>query len=376
MNSQLVALFCAWFLLAGSVSAQSANKADPTTGRIVLIEPSGQSGVLKVRQSSKLRPINANEGMLVRRGSVLILNPAGRATILCGDGTKRELAPGPQGCPCRRPCTPEVCGIRYSGSTIAATRGPDTSEGAFPVVISPRKTLLVNPRPTIRWSPVAGARPETTYRITIFGEGTKLIWSKDVVAKTRVDYPDAEPPLAPGQTYKVVVTCDGLSSQQDQSPGLGVTTLTAAQARTLADEQSRIRRLELPEAQTRFLIANLYAARELYAEAIEQLEELAAAMKRPAIASTLGDLYAVIGLNREAEQRYLDALDQTPADDLEGRGAIERNLAQVYENLGMYEQARAWLSKAMEAYRRLGRARTVRGLLNERRRLKEPGRQL
>lgn len=357
------------FFGIGVVSAQSGDTIGPTSGRIILIEPKEPKGALKVKQGKRVAPINAVEGMLVRRGYLLILNPTARATIICGDGKKRELAPGPQGCPCKKPCTPEVCGIRYDGSTIGATRGPDTDAGLFPVVISPRKTMLLNLRPTIRWAPIAGAKESTTYNVTLYGDGMKVIWTKEVASETRLTYPDKEPSLTPGQTYKVVVTSGGLSSQQDHSPGLGFTTLTTDQARALADEEIKRKQLELPEPQIRFLVSNLYGARELYSEAIEQLEDLYKTMKEAAVARMLGDLYATIGLNREAEQKYLETLSRTPADDLEALGATQQNLAQVYENLGMFDRAIARLQEARKAYQRLRNRAVVNALLRDERRL-------
>lgn len=360
------------FLGIASASAQSGDSIGPTSGRIVFINPKEPKGTLKVKQAKGVEPVNATEGMLVRRGYLLTLDPAARAAVICGDGRKRELAPGPQGCPCTKPCTPEVCGIRYDGSTIGATRGPDTDKGGFPVVISPRRTMLRNLRPTIRWAPIAGAKASSTYNVTLYGDSMKVIWTRDVVSQTRLAYPEKEPPLTPGQTYKVVVTSDGLSSQQDHSPGLGFTTLTADQAHTLADEESRRKQMELPETQTRFIVANLYAARELYAEAIEQSEDLYTTMKEPAVAQMLGDLYAAIGLNREAEKKYVEALSLTAASDLDGLGLTQKNLAQVYENLGIFDQAIVRLEEAMKAYRRLGYNAMVNALFNEERRLKKP----
>jgi hypothetical protein len=356
----------------GVVSAQSGDTAGPTSGLIILIEPKKQKGALKVKQGKRVSPINAVEGMLVRHGYLLTLSATARATLLCGDGKKRELAPGPQGCPCKRPCTPEVCGIRYDGSTIGATRGPDTDAGLFPVVISPRKTLLRNLRPTIRWAPIAGAKESTAYNVTLYGDGMKVIWTKEAASGTRLTYPEKEPSLTPGQTYKVVVTAEGLSSQQDHSPGLGFTTLTADQTRALADEEIKRKQLALPETQTRFLVSSVFAARELYSEAIEQLQDLQTTMKEPAVARMLGDLYATIGLNREAEKRYLETLSLTPEDDLDGLGATEQNLAQVYENLGIYDRAIARLRKARKAYQRLGNKAIVNALLKDERRLQEP----
>jgi hypothetical protein len=354
---------------AGVASAQSSKTTSPTSGRIILIEPKGG---LKVRQGKGIGPMNAVEGMLVRRGYLLILKPKAKATVICGDGKMREIAPGPQGCPCTSPCTPEVCGIRYDGSTIGATRGPDTDSGLFPVVISPRKTMLRNLRPTIRWAPIAGAKASTTYHVTLYGDGMKVIWSKEVTSETRLAYPDKEPPLTPGQTYKVVVTSGGFSSEQDTSPGLGFSTLTAVQARLLADEESKRRRMQLPEAQTRFLIAGLYAARELYSEAIEQLQDLHTTMKEPAVAGMLGDLYATIGLNREAEREYLEVLNLTAANDFDERGLTQKKLAQVYESLGNFDLAIARLKEARNAFQRLRNKDMVNALLKDERRLKKP----
>jgi hypothetical protein len=363
------------FFGSSSGSAQSGDSPGPTSGRIILIEPKTPKGVLKVQQAKGANPVDATEGMLVRRGYLLILDLTSvanaRAEVICGDGQKRQLRPGPQGCPCTRPCTPEVCGIRYDHAPIGPTRGPDTDLGRFPVMISPRKTMLRNLRPTIRWTPIAGAKESTVYAVTLYGDSLKVIWSKEVVAATRLAYPDDEPSLTPGQTYKLVVSTDGLSSQEDHSPGLGFTTLTADQARRLADEESQRKQLKLPETQSRFLLVNLYAARGLYAEALEQSEELYKTMKEPAVARMLGDLYAAIGLNREAEKRYLWALDLTPEGDLDGRGALQKNLARVYEDLSIFDQAVARLKEAVKIYRRLRNVAMVKALLDEERRLKK-----
>lgn len=364
-------LFTCLFIGAGQARAQTGDSAGPTSGLIIWIEPKEPKGALKVQQGKKVAPVNGAEGMLVRKGHLLILDPRARAAVICGDGKKRELAPGMHGCPCTLPCTPEVCGINYGGNTIGATRGPDTDSGLFPVIISPRKTLLRTLRPTMRWSPIAGAKEKTAYTVTLYGDG-KVIWTKEVTSTTRLTYPKQEPPLLPGQTYKVVVTSDGQSSQQDHSPGLGFTTLTAAQARELANEEAGRKQLQLPERQTRFLVANLYAAKELYAEAIEQLEDLYPTMKAPAIIKMLGDLYAVIGLNREAEKQYLEALALTSANDFDGLGATQKNLARVYESLGNLDQAMARLQEAMNAYRRLGNTAMLKALLKDERRLKQP----
>jgi tetratricopeptide (TPR) repeat protein len=130
--------------------------------------------------------------------------------------------------------------------------------------------------------------------------------------------------------------------------------------------------LELPATQTRFLVSILFAARELYCEAIEQLQDLYTTMKEPAVVRMLGDLYAKIGLNREAEKKYLEALSLTSTGDLEGRGATHRSLAQVYEHLGSVEKAIVQLQEAEKAYRRLGNRAMVNSLVRDELRLRPP----
>ena len=365
------ALSCLLFALC-SAQAQSVNGIGPAAGQIVLIRPAEPKGGLKVVQAKGVDPVNATEKMLVRRGNLLNLDPKATAIVLCGDGAQRKLVPGLQPCPCTTPCTPEICGINYDGGKLRPTRGgADTDKSNYPVVISPRATLLLTTRPAIRWTPIAGPRESTTYKVTIYGENMKVIWSRNADSKTRLAYPDEEPALAEGQTYKVVVTAAGLSSESERSPGLGFTTLTQDQALALGGEETKRRQLGLPDAQSRFLISTLYAARELYSEAIDRLEDQYNANREAAVARALGDLYAAVGLNREAEKKYLEGLDITPKNDLDGQGLAQRALARVYGNLGMFDQAVKRLEAAIENYRRLKDRVTVNVLLDEERKLKK-----
>jgi hypothetical protein len=364
-------IVCLIFCLAvGSARAQSREAAGPISGQVVRIDPADPKGGLKVIQGKGLDPINATLSMLVRKGNILIRDPKARASVRCSDGKEHKLEPGLQPCPCTEPCTPEVCGISYAGKKLRPVRGPDTNLGLFPVVISPRKTLLLDPRPTIRWTPIAGAKEGTKYKVIVFGENMKIIWSRDVDSKTSLPYPDKEPSLAPGQTYKILVAAEFHSSDEDHSPGLGFVTLTADQARAVADAETKTKQLALPDTETRFLIANLYAARELYAEAIERLQDLYTTTKLPAVARTLGDLYGAIGLSREAERKYLEALGLQDAADLESVGLTQRSLAETYENLGIFDQAIARFEEAIKAYRRLQNTAMVDVLSDEMRRLK------
>ncbi len=93
-------------------------------------------------------------GAPLRRGDLLRLGSAGSATVACADLKLATVEGGVSGYPCQTaPRTPLV----YEGTLLNPTRG-DGGSGDAPLVISPRKTKLLNPRPVLRWQPVPGAK--------------------------------------------------------------------------------------------------------------------------------------------------------------------------------------------------------------------------
>lgn len=366
VSPMILMAFCG----AIKLSAQSGDR--PTTAFISKIEPDKPPGRLKLIQG-KNHSVNARVNMPVRMGDSLILEGETRASVACPD-SKGEivivpLRPGRQGCPCAEPCPPEICGIEYKGSLIKLPRGSDTQNTQYPIVISPRSSLLRNLRPEVRWAPIAGGKA-VTYRVTIHSENMRAVWSREVDSKTTLAYPDKEPPLAPGRVYKVIVTAQGRSSEEESLPGLGFETLTAEQAGVLEQDEQKRKQLGFSHAETRVLIANLYAAKDLYSEAIEQLDRAFDTTKDPVIARKLGDLYMQIGLNREAEKRYIEALSLLDPDDLDGVGLTQKNLAAAYEQLGIFNHAVARLDAAITAYEQLGDFAAVEELKKRRQILK------
>ena len=93
-------------------------------------------------------------GAPFRRGDLLRLGSAGRATVACADLKLATVEGAVSGYPCQTaPRTPLV----YEGSLLNPTRG-DNGNGDYPLVVSPRKTKLLNPRPMLRWQPLPGAK--------------------------------------------------------------------------------------------------------------------------------------------------------------------------------------------------------------------------
>src|SRR5215831_11935290 len=91
-------------------------------------------------------------GTNLRLGDLVRVNPSSHAKIVCSDLTVHELPVGIAGVP----CSPTRKVLRSKdGSVINVTRsGPP--DGSYPIVLTPRKTKLLSPYPTVQWSPVAG----------------------------------------------------------------------------------------------------------------------------------------------------------------------------------------------------------------------------
>lgn len=289
-------------------------------------------------------------GMVFRQGDLLRLEGNSQATLVCADLTLATVPSGIGGVPCKvtRPV------LRYAGSLVNPTRA-DVSED-IPMVISPRKTKLLNPHPILRWTPVAGA---SVYTVRV--QGPDLDWSTEVIGATEIMYPDDAPPLLAGSTYKVTVVAGERSSAEVSEPGLGFTLLTNEEAKSVRDEEARIRALGLADTPTRFLLATLYRAWELNAEAIEQLELLAENTREPAVWRSLGDLYLKTGVNSLAEERYIQALLLSQeANDTEGQAWVQKALGLLSEARGNLQEAQEHLEKAQRLYEALGDSASVR----------------
>lgn len=344
-------------LMVASFSGSALAQDGPTTGRIGPISPPGK---LKVRQRKGEAFAEATFGMIVRRGYRLDLEAGARASVRCSDGKLYELIPGPQGCPC---VTPEE-GTIQDGSLIPATRGPDTDGSLFPVIISPRKTLLLTTRPELQWSPVASSKPHAavTYTVSIENYGG-TVWSRNVTSGTKMDYPKDEKALARREEYKLVVRTGNRTSEEEGAADLGFTVVTEEEAKKIADAEAGVRALNLRSSETQFFIADLYAARGLSSEAIARLNELRMDIRQLAILRLLGDLYAAAGLHRQAVAYYEGALKLSQAaSDLEGQALTLTSLGRSYKMLNKPDEAQARWTKAIAVFGKLGETVTIKEL--------------
>jgi hypothetical protein len=340
-----------------------SSQAQLSDGQHLILSVKGSVGVKKAGRS---KDVSAFLGMSIKNGDVLTVGKEAIATILCADGTLLNVASSPYAVQCganKRDNKPHI-GI-YKGSEMSEVRGGSVSDD-FPIVISPRRTKLLNAHPKIRWTSV---KPDSKYNVKVM-RGTQIVWEQVVSNATEVAYPDTPKkvqPLQPGVTYRVIVTVGDRSSTEEK-PGinLGFSVLRKREAEDVRKAEQELRDLGLSVEATRFLIANLYATwgldpnkpRDdkwaLNAEAIQELESLPNTQE-PALPRILGDLYLALDLSYLAENHYTRALKLSEDQkDVEGQALSQRALGKVFKVRFNKDEAKRRLSLAKQLYESIG----------------------
>ncbi len=83
-------------------------------------------------------------GAPLRKGDLLRLAASARAVVACADLVLSEAPAGVSGFPCKTGAGQSA--LVYAGRLATPTRG-EPGAGEYPVVVSPRKTKLLDPRP-------------------------------------------------------------------------------------------------------------------------------------------------------------------------------------------------------------------------------------
>src|SRR5262249_2353314 len=173
----------------------------------------------------------ARLGTTLQRGDLLRLEGSSQAKVVCANLTISDVPRDLSGVPC--PATRPI--LIYLGDKVTATRS--YGEGAFTRDVAPDKTKLLDPRPTLRWTPVAGA---TSYKIIVRGQkarGQNPYWNMNVPSVTKLDYPAGAPPLEADTDYKLIVSASGHQSDEETEPGLGFALLRYDKAKEARDAE-------------------------------------------------------------------------------------------------------------------------------------------
>ncbi|MEG4984529.1 tetratricopeptide repeat protein [Microcoleus sp. BR0-C5] len=249
---------------------------------------------------------------------------------------------------------PEMLAIDCEDYT-ADPRGP--LDVLIPYIISPRRTLLLNDRPKLRWNKVPGV---DTYTVSLV-KGDRTIWETKVNGN-EVVYPGT-PQLEPGFVYLLVVKAEnGRTSDEEKLGDRSFRMLPTTQTQLVKGAIEQINSQKIAEKTKALQRAYFYIGSDLKSEAIEILEALVATGFQEAVAyRKLGDLYWQEGVTLLAENHYLKAHAlASAAKDIGEQAQLEEALAEIYVAIGEKQEAVRWLTQAINTHKALGNTLRVK----------------
>lgn len=280
-------------------------------------------GRVEVASAKGGAPVRAAFGRGLERGDRIVVPAGGAASIFFNDGNVIELAEkstitigGRAAGKARAAAAPGIPGEVYASVTkfvaggsretglvaLSSLRGEADSS---PLLIEPRRTGLLDPRPRFRWRAMEGA---TRYLVTVSGEQGEL-WNREVRGTT-LDYPSDAPSLAAGGDFLWEVRVFGERGESRREESY-VRVLAAEDAAAVRAALARIADSAggagTPAA--RFLSGSYLSGRGLYGEAAAQFEALGLlSPDAPAPHEALGNVYRAVGLMDLAAAEYQQAL--------------------------------------------------------------------
>jgi len=378
-------------ILVLTVTTCGNNAAAPTPGASAGSTPAAViSAVITQVHGTVTIAENSAAGQSVRRalpmqilrlGATLTIPTSGQVGLICSNerwisltgeaawqlteaacSSGRPLPPGSYGN--LAPETGRIRSVDTSKVLESSTRERERDYGAIPVVLSPRNTSLMNPRPDIRWTAVEQAveyqveltGPNTVAPIVIDANKLACAPAKDSpLATCSLAFPAHWHALDPGKTYFFVVSARlGVASPWRKSEATVTKILPQDQAERVTAEVTAIRSLTLDEMTYDLLLGSTYAQHGLYDDTIAAYEHALAAQPAPAIYVGLGDVYRAIKLYRFAFANYTAALKRLDPNDLAVRAAAEFGIGQVYYTYMDYQQALPHFQQAAQLYAQLG----------------------
>jgi CHAT domain-containing protein/tetratricopeptide (TPR) repeat protein len=366
--------------------------------------PRRRSGSPPIRRAQFLQVVSAGDEIRVPAGAgAVLVCSIDRAVVLTG-GTKRltdELCRGGASLP-----TGAYQGLAPHGGRLRSVAGalvverlarsPDERLRLNPILLRPRNTVVLEPRPEIVWTQVETA---TDYKIEMRGDVHFAVrLPADQVHCDRVagaergvcsaHYPASEPELPPGASALLQISASRETggAYGEQEP-LWLRRLPAEKAVEIAARVKTLASLPVGETARWLLQADLYARERIYADAIDLYRQALALQGSPEVRVTLGDVYLAVGLFSEAARVYQEALSAAGpavrAAAMFGLGRIEQargklhearlrfeEASKLYSSLG-YEEEAAAARKAAEEAREEGR-RTFDALLQKDPKLMDP----
>ncbi|MEG4276730.1 tetratricopeptide repeat protein [Microcoleus sp. MON1_C1] len=237
----------------------------------------------------------------------------------------------------------------------ADPRGP--LDALIPYIISPRRTLLLNDRPKLRWNKVPGV---DSYTVSLV-KGDRAIWETKLNGNELV-YP-AAPQLKPGIEYLLVVKAEnGRTSEEEKLRDRSFRMLPTTEKQFVIGAIDLIEDRKIADKTKALQRAYFYIGSDLKSEAIETLEALVATGIQEALAyRKLGELYWQEGVTLLAENHYLKAHElASAAKDIGEQAQLEEALGEIYVAIGEKQEAVRWLTQAINSHKALGNTQRVK----------------
>jgi len=384
------------FAIAGALEAPAGARPEPLTavlvevqGDVTIAEPApriqGGPGLELVRRARALQAL--------KMGDEVHLPPGSQAGLVCSTDRWIALAGGrdqlltAQLCRAGRPLPPgtyrrlaptvgRLCHLGLAAILEGNTRRPEDDDFAIPLLVSPRRTAVLDGRPAIRWRPIPEA---VEYEIELTGRYPFQLrldaaqipcderWGDLVVCV--LPYPGREKELPAGEVsfLSVGARSELLGVLRKESKPNRVRRLPTAQAAGVRAELARLEELPLGSASRELLAADLYVRQGLMGEAIAAYQRSLALRDAPEVRVTLADVYLMVGLLRLAAHGYQRARDES------SDGAVA---AGAELGLGRVEQIRCNRSAALAHFRQARDRYVALGLQAERARVEKAVRKL
>ncbi|MEB3309850.1 MAG: tetratricopeptide repeat protein [Snowella sp.] len=335
-------LFTGIILGLGLGGSTSPAQARPTA--LNLISEIRGNVLLKRSQWQNFK--KANVGDLLNVSDQLKLEAGASATILCNN-LKIWTVPTNKVTLVSEGCGTSGLTSVQANASLIRTRGD-----AQLYILSPRNTHIFTERPLFRWSEVRGAKE---YTVQLIENGAEPIWQAQT-DKTQIEYPGT-PAIKPGSRYWLIVKTDNDVSSSEPSPQFK--RLTPEKSQSLQSQIQQIQSQNLSSEIEALAIAHLYRVYDVNAEAIALLEDQVKLGKSSSPSYTvyklLGDSYRQVGLTKESEAAYLQALTLAQqSNDVAAQAEIQYQLGDMQLDLNNLSEAKRLMLEAQKSYQVLG----------------------
>lgn len=316
----------------------SPAQAQPTTLNLI----SEIKGNVLLKRSQWQNFKKANVGDLLNVSDQLKLESGASATILCNN-LKIWKVPTNQVTLVSEGCgTGGLAGMQANASLIRS-RGD-----AKLYILSPRNTHIFTERPLLRWSEVPGAKE---YTVQLIENGADPIWQAKT-DQTQIEYP-GEPPIKPEFRYWLIVKTDNGVSSSEPFPQFK--RLTSEKSQLLQSQIQQIQAQKLSPEIEAIAMAYVYRVYDLNAEAIALLENQVKQGKSYAAYKLLAESYRKVGLTKESEAAYLQALVLAQQNNnVAAQAEIQYQLGDMQLDLNNLSEAKKLMLEAQKSYQALG----------------------